>query len=207
MSKHRGLDSSRGDSSLDGNDIAAKASREVMDSAKRAALPSNLPECPNGKSFLELVPYIYDYCDAVAKTKPNANEFDVDVPLPNGKPFRLEPHRLVNNGNTMVDKIELGKSGMLKCHYDVTGGKITFDKSAIELHSMVAPWLGAKRRPFHLDRDQSSKRTYMIFNNPTPGWLREKLKSDPRDVIVKDLSEETGSPVANDTQIAKKAKK
>jgi len=205
LSKHRGID--RSDSSLPEGNEGSKASLEAIDACRQIALPKNLPEAPSGKSFLELVPYIYDYCDAMAKTQPNASEIDVDVPLPNGKPFRIEPHRLVNHGYTMVDAIGLGKSGVLKCHYDVTSGTIKFDKSFIELHSTEAAWLGSRKAKFTLDRDQASKRTYMIFNSPTPRLLREKLHADPRDVIVKDLAEESGSGIKSDSQIAKKNQK
>lgn len=194
MSKHRRFERSD-NSNRDGNDELSKASLEANADAKPVL--KNMPECPTDGKFLTLVPYIYDYCDAYVKNLPpeaSSNSVKIQVPLPFGRPFEIHPKRLVNNGNSMVDKIGLGKSGFVECDYNISEGTIKFDRSLIQLHSTVAPYLGKKEKPFYFDREPSTKQTFMIFNNPTPKQLREWLRADPRDVIVKDLSEEAGTP-------------
>lgn len=197
MSRHHRLDDSREGASGDSNDGLHKASLEAND-AKQQVLPTNLPECPTDGKFLTLVPYIYDYCEAIAKTRtPDHLHDPISVPLPFGKRFSVEPKRIVAKFHSMVDKISLGKSGTLQCRFEIEDGKkiIRFDQSCIETHSLTKPFLGHREKPFYLERiDTPKKQTNMVFDNPAPAALRKWLESDPRDVIRKDLEEEANPP-------------
>lgn len=192
MSKHRGLDSSAGDSSSgNGNEGMKNASLEANVTLKKDV--PNLPEPPEDGKFLHLVPYIYDYCEAVAKSRPPSEAGKpIKVPLPEGRKYVVKPNKVVNNGHSMVKEISLGKCGVLQCTFETKDDKkvINFDASHIKMKSLVRTYMPTSGKPFYLERSKSGNHTTMVFDNPAPKELRDWLQVDKRDVIRHDLPED-----------------
>jgi hypothetical protein len=212
VSKRRGMDSAPGEEDqVSVGQAACKASLEASDELKNKALPSDLPPCPKDNKFSHLLPYIHDYCKKVAEWRPQSEAGKpIRVPLPFDKKYVYEPKKVVNNGYSMVDSISMGKSAVVECYYEQKNGKekITYDKSAIETHSLCMPILGKHKRPFHSEREVNSN-PVILFENPAiklPQWAREKIHADPRNIIVADPVKEANT-VTQRFDAAEKAEK
>ncbi|MBX9878451.1 MAG: hypothetical protein K2Y22_08330 [Candidatus Obscuribacterales bacterium] len=192
MAKHRNLES--GSEGLSKNDCESsnKASLEA-NLSKVEKLPADLPQPPTDGKFQTLLPYIYDYCRKIAHSRLDADAnkpIKVQVPLPFGKKFHYDSHKVVNKGYSQVDSIDMGKSGLLESVYQVTDGKevITFDKSTIQIHSLVAPLLKSKET-FRTEQLSNAERPVIIFKNAAkklPQFMQDHIHADPREIIVAD---------------------
>ncbi len=192
MTKHRNFESGSEDSSKNDCQSSQKASMEA-NLSKVEKLPADLPQPPTDGKFQTLLPYIYDYCRKVARSRPQAeanNPIKVQVPLPFGKKYHYDSHKVVNKGYSQVDAIDMGKSGLLESLYQVTDGKevITFDRSTIQIHSLVIPFLKGKET-FRTEQPLNAEKPVIIFKNAAkklPNLMQDHIHADPREIIVAD---------------------
>lgn len=192
MTKHRNLESGSEGSSKNNCESSQKASLEA-NLSKAEKLPADLPQPPTDGKFQTLLPYIYDYCRKVAHSRPDAeasNPIKVQVPLPFGKKFHYNSHKVVNKGYSQVDTIDMGKSGLLESVYQIADGKevITFDKSTIQIHSLVVPFLKGKET-FRTEQPLNTDKPVIIFKNSAkklPRPMQELIHADSREIIVAD---------------------
>lgn len=191
MSKHRNMESGGEDSSINSSEARNKASLEGNQPAAQKG--ADLPQPPSDGKFVTLLPYIYDYCRKFANSRSDGEAtkpIKVKVPLPFGKKFHYDSHKVVNKGYSQVDSIDMGKSGFLESVYQVTDGKevITFDEAKIQIHSLVVPLLKGKET-FRTERSLNADKPVIIFKNAAkklPRFLQERIHADPREIIVAD---------------------